>query len=266
MRPRLLLPSSSSQPFWIARRLGLGLSPLLVLATALACQAPPRIDQMDKQRDLALDAYVDYSTGDCEGVRETATESSRTGWPASEVRGSVRLLDAFCAERNDDLASARSIHRLVLRDDPLSFAAEDARDRLRVLRLVENDPEYEAWLLTARDRARRGSTRRVAVERSTADYPPLAQAAGLGGFAVVEFGVLPQGTVDAPVVVDAEPPLVFDGAALRAVRSWRYEPDPRGTESQRQAIRIVFRPEEADGASVDSVEEGLPENAGDGAP
>ena len=55
----------------------------------------------------------------------------------------------------------------------------------------------------------------------------------------------PRGDTDAPVVVDSEPPLLFDGVAVRAIREWRYAADADGTQSERQAIRLVFKPENA---------------------
>jgi TonB family protein len=77
---------------------------------------------------------------------------------------------------------------------------------------------------------------------------------------VVEFGVLPDGQTDAVIVVDAEPPLLFEGTALRAVRKWRYEKDPKAAEAQRQVVRIVFRlPGKSDS---DEVAETEPESIG----
>ena len=54
----------------------------------------------------------------------------------------------------------------------------------------------------------------------------------------------PRGDTDAPVVVASDPPLLFDGVATRAVREWRYERRPEQTRSQRQVIRLIFRPED----------------------
>jgi TonB family protein len=71
----------------------------------------------------------------------------------------------------------------------------------------------------------------------------MAHHAALSGQAVVEFEVTPDGATDAPIVVDSTPPLLFDGAALRAVRSWRYAPQEGDAGGTRQAIRLRFRPE-----------------------
>ena len=93
----------------------------------------------------------------------------------------------------------------------------------------------------APDRVASISNGRPPVDRVKAAFPPVPFALGLEGYAVVEFGVLPDGQTDAVIVVDAEPPLLFEGTALRAVREWRYEKDPKAAEAQRQVVRIVFR-------------------------
>ena len=55
-------------------------------------------------------------------------------------------------------------------------------------------------------------------------YPPAARASGVEGRVVVRYDVTAEGTVANAVVVESEPPGVFDAAALDAVRSWRFRP------------------------------------------
>ena len=57
------------------------------------------------------------------------------------------------------------------------------------------------------------------------EYPEAARARGLRGSVEVEFTVTPQGTVESPRVVAAEPRNVFDSAALAAVARRRYPAD-----------------------------------------
>ena len=57
------------------------------------------------------------------------------------------------------------------------------------------------------------------------EYPEAARARGLRGYVEVEFTVTPQGTVESPRVVAAEPRNVFDAAALAAVARRRYPAD-----------------------------------------
>lgn len=55
-------------------------------------------------------------------------------------------------------------------------------------------------------------------------YPVDARATGVEGRVVVRYDVTASGTVANAVVVESEPPGVFDAAALDAVRSWRFRP------------------------------------------
>jgi TonB family protein len=135
---------------------------------------------------------------------------------------------------------------VLILEGPLSFASFDAGERLRILRLTENDPDYKAWVEGARFRYSESDENRIPVDRIPAAFPPLAHRAEIEGYAIVEFGITPRGDTDSPVIVDSKPPLIFDGAALRAVREWRYTRDLESEESKRQVIRIVFQPREAE--------------------
>ena len=55
-------------------------------------------------------------------------------------------------------------------------------------------------------------------------YPAEAKADGVEGRVVVRYDVTAAGTVANAVVIESEPPGVFDDAALDAVRSWRFRP------------------------------------------
>jgi len=55
-------------------------------------------------------------------------------------------------------------------------------------------------------------------------YPASAKAAGVEGYAVVEYRVDVEGRVRDPRVVESVPAGVFDASALAAIRSWRYQP------------------------------------------
>ena len=207
----------------------------------------------------ATEAYLAYQHGDCDGVRRSASREEVERWQATELRHSLLLVHGFCQELSGQTQEAIDTYRALIQDAPLSYASDDARERLRILRLTRNDPEYGRWVGEARQRARSGSSERVPVERVPADFPPLARQAGIEGYAVVEFGVTPRGDTDAPVVVDSQPPLLFDGAALRAVREWRYTRDPSSTAAKRQAIRIVFKAASQEDPSLLEEDEGAGE-------
>ncbi len=55
-------------------------------------------------------------------------------------------------------------------------------------------------------------------------YPPSAATKGIEGWVQVQFTITAAGTVRDAVVVAAEPPNVFDKAALEAIARWRYNP------------------------------------------
>lgn len=55
-------------------------------------------------------------------------------------------------------------------------------------------------------------------------YPPMAKARQIEGHVVVEFSVREDGMVQNPYVVESEPEDVFDRAALRAIREFRFKP------------------------------------------
>jgi len=55
-------------------------------------------------------------------------------------------------------------------------------------------------------------------------YPREAAINGIEGWVRVEFTILPDGTVRDPRVIDADPPLVFNREALRAILKWKFKP------------------------------------------
>ncbi len=55
-------------------------------------------------------------------------------------------------------------------------------------------------------------------------YPIRAQERGIEGWVQVEFTISPRGTVVDPKVTSYEPSTIFNQAALRAVRRWKYNP------------------------------------------
>src|SRR5690606_7901460 len=57
-------------------------------------------------------------------------------------------------------------------------------------------------------------------------YPPAALARRASGSVELELTVGPSGEVTNASVVSAEPPNLFDQAALAAVRRWRYPANP----------------------------------------
>ncbi len=55
-------------------------------------------------------------------------------------------------------------------------------------------------------------------------YPARAQSQGIEGWVLVKFTVTETGTVIDPVVIESQPPGVFDEAAKKAVLKFKYKP------------------------------------------
>lgn len=70
-------------------------------------------------------------------------------------------------------------------------------------------------------------------------YPLTAMRRKLEGQVTLEFTVQADGSVSGARVISADPPGVFDEAALVAVSRWRFEPLPRAVTTRRQ---LQFKP------------------------
>lgn len=55
-------------------------------------------------------------------------------------------------------------------------------------------------------------------------YPRRAQSRGIEGYVILEFTVTKSGRVSDPRVVEAEPPSIFNNAAIEAVKKFKYKP------------------------------------------
>ena len=73
-------------------------------------------------------------------------------------------------------------------------------------------------------------------------YPENARKKGIEGWVELAFTVTPNGTVEDVEVRNASPANVFDDAATRAIRGWRFKPVERNGEkvAQRAMVRLRF--------------------------
>jgi len=73
-------------------------------------------------------------------------------------------------------------------------------------------------------------------------FPESARKAGLSGWVEVNFTVTPKGEVTDVSVRNSSPENVFDDAAVKAVKQWRFEPPLRDGQpiSQRSMVRLKF--------------------------
>ena len=82
----------------------------------------------------------------------------------------------------------------------------------------------------------------VPLVRVDPEYPPRARQQGIEGYVDVEFTISPAGTVQDPRVIGSQPAMVFDGAALTAIRRWRYNPKlEAGVAVARPGVQVRLR-------------------------
>jgi protein TonB len=79
----------------------------------------------------------------------------------------------------------------------------------------------------------------VPLVRVDPEYPPRARQQGLEGYVDVEFTISPAGTVQDPRVLEANPAMIFDRAAIRR---WRYNPKvENGVPVPRVGVQVRLR-------------------------
>ncbi len=82
----------------------------------------------------------------------------------------------------------------------------------------------------------------VPLVRVDPDYPPRAKQRGIEGYVDLEFTISAVGTVQGAQVIGSEPAYIFDRAALRAVRKWKYNPKiENGVAARRPGVQVLIR-------------------------
>ncbi len=86
-------------------------------------------------------------------------------------------------------------------------------------------------------------TEATPILRVPAMYPPRAAERGIEGWVDVEFTITPTGAVANPVVVASHPSSIFNRAALRAIKKFKYRPkieDGVGVSQHGMRTRMTF--------------------------
>ena len=78
----------------------------------------------------------------------------------------------------------------------------------------------------------------VLYQKALPEYPQNQRRRGVQGWVLVSFTVTEQGEVVNPAVVNAQPPRVFDAAALKAVSGYKFH--PLTTLLENVGLRINF--------------------------
>lgn len=73
-------------------------------------------------------------------------------------------------------------------------------------------------------------------------YPRTAAQRGIEGYVVLEFTVTELGTVSEPKVIEADPPAIFDQAAIQAALKFKYKPKMvNGKAEAVSGVRNIIR-------------------------
>nr|WP_298716572.1 energy transducer TonB [uncultured Steroidobacter sp.] len=189
-------------------------------------------------------------------VRQRITEGKLIDPPGDSARDLLASLRTAAPNRPEVDELSRTLSTRLLdsgrqamnakafeRSSQLIAAAKDVGQRF-------NGPaisQAEADLAAARD-ANLQQTNIVSaaslkrVRMVSPSYPDSARKRGIEGWVELAFTVQTNGTVDQVEVRNASPADVFDDAAIRAVRQWRFEPVERNGQrvEQRAMVRLKF--------------------------
>ncbi len=83
----------------------------------------------------------------------------------------------------------------------------------------------------------------VPIVRIRPQYPLRASERGIEGWVEVEFTISKTGTVKDPSVINSHPSSIFDRAALKAIKKWKYNPkieDGEPVERPGVKVRLKF--------------------------
>jgi protein TonB len=99
-----------------------------------------------------------------------------------------------------------------------------------------------AGALSRMDLSAGSDTDVIPLVRIAPEYPPRALRRGIEGWVQVQFTITATGAVKDATVVAAEPPNLFDDAALRSIARWRYNPKIEGGVAvERVGVQTVIR-------------------------
>ncbi len=203
-----------------------------LLCVALSCAAPTPSDSE------VVRGYRLFGWGDCDAVRAQADAMDYSA--GAEREPFFQLLKAYCLELDGDTAAAKVLYSSIIERVPRTTQAFEAALRLRELERLEhlgreelNQQVKRAWKSPRYEHAVRP------IQRIEPKYPSAVFAAGIEGWVLVDFEISGEGAVVDPMVLDSDPPFVFDGAALAATRHWVYEPSEKA-DPIRATVRLNF--------------------------
>lgn len=204
---------------------------------APAAGAGPNIDGMvaDVRQRMSAGKLID-PPGD--SARDMLNKLSA----AAPNRPEVEELSRALSQRLIDISKQATAAKAYDRASQLLAGARDVGARYNEAAISQ----AELDLASAREAAAAQSIVSAASLKRTRTvnpvYPETARKRGVEGWVELAFTVMPNGSVEDVEVRNASPAGVFDDAATRAIRQWRFEPVERNGErvSQRALVRLKF--------------------------
>lgn len=80
-----------------------------------------------------------------------------------------------------------------------------------------------------------------AVKIVAPEYPRGAERRKIEGYVIIQFGIQADGSTLNPTVVETDNPGVFDAAAIKAVKKWKFEKSDAGFESTKKKLRFQLQ-------------------------
>ncbi|HKA15060.1 MAG TPA: energy transducer TonB [Myxococcota bacterium] len=208
------------------------------LAALVSGAAPPAPTPSDLE---VVRAYRLYGSGQCDAVREQAHAIDFS--EGAQRKPFFRLLEAYCAERGGEVATARQLYSSVVANAPRTTQAFGAAlgladlERLERSGLTRADQKQQVEAAWKTPLYQHGGRRPI--QRTEPGYPSAMAAARVKGWVMVDFRIARDGSVGDALILDSDPPFVFEAAALAAVRRWTYEPSDK-SEPTRATVKLDF--------------------------
>lgn len=185
-------------------------------------------------------------------VRQRLTEGKLIDPPGGSAKDAFLQLRAATPNRPEVEELSRTLSTRLVNSSKQAMGAK-AYDRAAQLLVAarevggsSNEPpiaQAEAELAAAREQSNVVSAALLKRTRTVNPvYPDAARKRGVEGWVELAFTVTPSGSVEDIEVRNASPTDVFDDAAVRAIRQWRFEPVERNGQkvAQRAMVRLRF--------------------------
>lgn len=188
-------------------------------------------------------------------VRQRLTDGKLIDPPGASAKDALAELQAATPNRPEVEELSRALSTRLLNSGKQATAMK-AYDRAAQLLTAAREvgaryneapiAQAELELTTARDQGAQSNIVSAAVLKRlrmvNPVYPESARKRGVEGWVELAFTVMPNGTVEDVEVRNASPASIFDDAATRAIRQWRFEPVERNGEKvpQRAMVRLRF--------------------------